>query len=279
MDDPRLYRILTLSRSVLRPSPGIGRILSALAIGGLCHLLFALSVLAMMAGMFHGMSKGMGSISWPWAAATNGLLILQFPLVHSWLLSGNGSRFLAKLFPGQYGSILSTTSYATIASIQLLALFVLWTPTGIVWWKAEGIAFYVLCSAYACSWLLLAKASFDAGLEVQSGALGWMSMPANIRPIFPDMPVLGLFRYVRHPIYGAFILTLWTVPTWTPDQLIIAICLTAYCLIAPLMKESRFEIRHGSRFRIYRKKVPYIFPRLLKQTISRRPDSKVGQHE
>jgi hypothetical protein len=158
---------------------------------------------------------------------------------------------------------LATTTYAIIASVQLLALFALWTPSGIVWWRAEGAAFWAVSTAYAASWLLLLKASFDAGAEVQSGALGWMSLLARIRPVFPDMPTQGLFRLIRQPIYVAFALTLWTVPVWTPDQLVLATCFTAYCLLAPRLKERRFAARYGARFDQYRAAVPYALPRLV----------------
>lgn len=122
--------------------------------------------------------------------------------------------------------------------------------------------FWLLCIAYGCSWLLLMKASFDAGAEVQSGALGWMSLMAQIRPVFPDMPTQGLFRVIRQPINVAFALTLWTVPVWTPDQLALAVSYTAYCLLAPRLKERRFARRYGGRFARYRADVPYAFPRL-----------------
>jgi hypothetical protein len=121
-----------------------------------------------------------------------------------------------------------------------------------------------MTTAYAASWLILLKASFDAGAEVQSGALGWMSLLAQIRPVFPDMPTTGLFRLIRQPIYVAFTLTLWTPPVWTPDQLVLAVSLTAYCLLAPRLKERRFAARYGARFYRYRAAVPYILPRLTK---------------
>ena len=198
---------------------------------------------------------------WPWAAVSNAALLAQFPLAHSALLTGPGGRLLARLAPAPHGDCLSSTTYAIVASLQLLALFALWTPSGIVWWRADGPAFWVLCAAYAASWLLLAKASFDAGAEVQSGALGWMSLLARIRPVYPGLPTLGTFRIVRQPIYVAFALTLWTVPVWTPDQLVLAIVLTAYCLLAPLHKERRLAARHGEAFARYRARVPYALPR------------------
>ena len=264
LDDPRITRLITLIRAALRPPKGAGRIALALCFGVLCHVIFVAGVLAMIVMMFFGLSKRLGTVIWPMAVVTNAALIAQFPLAHSLLLTGPGGRFLARLIPGPHGQTLATTTYAIIASIQLLVLFTLWTPSGIVWWQAEGAVFWAVTGAYAASWLLLLKASFDAGAEVQSGALGWMSLMARIRPVFPDMPTLGLFRLIRQPIYVAFALTLWTVPIWTPDQLALAICFTTYCLLAPRRKERRFAQRYGDRFARYRADVPYALPRLLR---------------
>ncbi len=261
-DDPRLARLIALIGGALRPPAGPRRIALALAMGAICHALFAAAVLAMIVAMFFGMSQSLGRLPWPWAALANAALILQFPLAHSVLLTGPGGRLLARLIPGPHGATLATTTYAIIASGQLLALFALWTPSGIVWWRAEGAVFWLVTAAYAASWLLLLKASFDAGAEVQSGALGWMSLMAGRRPVFPGMPEQGLFRVIRQPIYVAFALTLWTVPVWTPDQLALAIALTCYCLFAPRLKERRFAARYGARFRHYQAQVPYALPRL-----------------
>ena len=260
--DPRIFRLITLIRLALSPPKGLGRVGLALGIGIICHALFLLAVLSMIVAMFHGMSESIGCVTWPWALLVNAVLIVQFPLLHSALLTDRGRFFLTRIIPGMHGGTLATTTYAIIASAQLLALFALWTPSGIVWWRAEGAAFWAICAAYAISWLILAKASFDAGAEVQSGALGWLSLMARIRPVFPDMPTQGLFRVIRQPIYVAFALTLWTVPVWTPDQLVLAVSYTAYCLLAPRRKERRFEALYGARFKQYRDEVPYAAPRL-----------------
>lgn len=272
--DPHFKRIIDLVRGALSPPPGRGRIALALLFGVTVHVVFALAVLSMISAMFFGMSESLGNVSWPYALITNALLFLQFPLVHSFLLTGLGASWLAKVLPGPHGRTLSTTTYAIIASTQLVALFALWTPSGIVWWRADGWAFYAITSAYAVSWLLLLKASWDAGAEVQSGALGWMSLLKNAKPKFPDMPTTGLFRFIRQPIYVAFALTLWTVPVWTPDQLFLAVTLTLYCLAAPKLKERRFAARYGRRFEDYKRKVPYALPSLSKA--SKAPD-RIGE--
>lgn len=265
--DPPLSRLRTLVTGALSPPPGRPRIALALLFGGVVHVLFAAAVLSMIVAMWFGMSRSFGSVPAPWAYLADALLLLQFPLVHSLLLTRRGGRRLADLVPGPHGGTLATTTYAIVASAQLLALFTLWTPSGIVWWRAEGVALWLVGGAYAASWLLLLKASWDAGAEVQSGALGWMSLMAARRPVFPDMPTGGLFRIMRQPIYVAFALTLWTVAVWTPDQLVLAASYTAYCLLAPRFKEARFAARYGARFERYRATTPYAVPRLVPRRV------------
>lgn len=139
--DPRIARLITLIRAALGPPAGLGRIGLALGLGALCHALFAAGVLAMVVAMFYGFSESLGTVPWPWAMLTNAALIVQFPLAHSLRLTRRGALLTARLFPGPHGATLSTTTYAMIAWAQLLALFALWTPSGNVWWRADGAAF------------------------------------------------------------------------------------------------------------------------------------------
>ncbi|MEM6389150.1 MAG: isoprenylcysteine carboxylmethyltransferase family protein [Pseudomonadota bacterium] len=255
-------RLWALLQRAIAPPPGAGRIALALVYGAVCHLVFAAAISAMIYAMFFGLSQGLGRVDWPLATFANLALLLQFPLLHSALLSARGRAILSKLGPKPHGATLATTTYAIIASLQLLALFVFWTPSGIIWFEAEGWLFWIICAAYATSWLLLALSIYEAGVELQSGALGWLSLLAKVKPVFPDMPTGGIFRLIRQPIYVAFALTLWTVPVWTPDQLALAVTWTAYCLIAPILKERRFAKIYGARFRAYQARVPYALPRL-----------------
>ncbi len=234
----------------------------AILYGVTCHTLFVLAVGTMIAAMFYGMSRSLGRVPPPWSLLANAGLLVQFPLGHSLLLGGAGRRILGRLAPRQLGGRMSTTTYVIVASLQVFLLFALWTPSGTVWWRAEGATLWVVVCAYTAAWLLLLKAIWDAGLALQTGYLGWSAIFRRRAPVFPPMPTTGLFRFVRQPIYVAFTLTVWTVPTWTPDQLAVAIVLTGYCLIGPLMKEARFRQRFGAAFVAYTRQVPYWLPRL-----------------
>ena len=238
----------------------VHRRITAVIYGMLCHGLFAVSVGMMIFQMYFGMSRSFGTLAAPFSWFANLLLLIQFPLGHSLLLWGPGRRLLARLAPGAIGVSLSTTTYVIIASAQVLALFALWTPSGVIWWQAQGALFWLLTTLYAASWLLLGQAILDAGITLQTGSLGWWAVFRNARPAFPGMPTRGLFRLCRQPIYLAFTCTVWTVTVWTPDQLLIATGLTAYCLIGPLFKEGRFTRQFGQKFIDYQKIRPYWLP-------------------
>ena len=241
------------------PSRTAGRLV-AIAYGVGCHILFVLGVGAMMVEMAFGMSRSWGTLAPPWRWIADTALLLQFPVAHSLLLSRQGRKLLGRLAPLGLGVQLSTTTYAAVASIQVGLLFLLWTPSGVVWWHAGGWRLLVTCSLYAAAWLLLLKSILDAGFPLQVGLLGWWAVARGRKPVYPPMPRHGLFRLCRQPIYVAFALTLWTVPWWTPDQLAVATVLTLYCLLGPLFKEARFQRLFGAEFTSYRRRVPYWVP-------------------
>ena len=232
----------------------------AVLYGLVCHIIFTASVLTMLVAMFFGMSQSLGKIPAPYSYFVNLLLLLQFPLAHSFLLSSKGKKYLLYFSPKDYSKTLAPTIFALLAATQLFLLFFFWTPTQIKIWEPSGTSYFVMCTLYSSSWLLLIWASIDAGAELQSGALGWMSLAQNKTPKFPDLPTLGLFKFIRQPIYASFALTTWTTPNWTADQLLIAVVFTAYCIIAPKFKEKRFEKRFGKKFTDYQSEVPYMVP-------------------
>ena len=66
------------------------RRITAVIYGLLCHGLFAVGVGMMIFQMYFGISQSFGTLAAPFSWLANGLLLLQFPLGHSLLLSGPG---------------------------------------------------------------------------------------------------------------------------------------------------------------------------------------------
>ena len=82
--------------------------------------------------LYNGFTVSLGSVRQPLSIVINIFLLLQFPILHSFLLTNSGRRVLRFFAPRNYAKTLETTIYATIASIQLLLLFLLWTPSDII---------------------------------------------------------------------------------------------------------------------------------------------------
>lgn len=234
----------------------------AVLAGVVCHGTFLLGVLSMVVGLHEGLRSGLGRLE-GWAAVlADAALVLQFPLLHSLLLTRGGGRLLARLVPLGLGRALATTTYATFASLQTLVTFALWSPIGPVLYDVQGPARPVVQALYGASWLLVVVAMHQAGLGVQSGSLGWLAVARGRQPVYGSFPTAGLFARCRQPIYGAFALTLWTGPVLTADRLALAVVWTGYCVLGPLLKERRYVAWHGDAFRAYQARVPFLLPAL-----------------
>jgi protein-S-isoprenylcysteine O-methyltransferase Ste14 len=240
----------------------------AVVLGAACHLAFLAGVGSMIAGLYSGLRIGRGPFSGGQAALFDLLLVLQFAIVHSLLLSRPGRAWLERMTPLRLGRDLATTTYALVASLQLVLTFAAWSPIGVASWEPHGPLRAVVTVAYAGSWLLLLKAMSDAGLSVQTGLLGWSAVARGRAPSFPRFGIRGTFRYVRQPVYIAFALTLWTGPVWTLDHLMLALGWTLYCVLGPQLKERRYLRAYGDRFERYRALVPYWIPRSRAQDMA-----------
>ena len=264
----------SLSPTPTSPGYTLAQRLVALAYGMVCHLAFALAVIAMAFALFTGLRHGLGPFHGWTTILANAMLIAMFPLAHSWLLSPRGRRFMARLVPLGIGPKLSWTVFATLSSLQLLAVFLLWSPSGTVWWEASGGLCWAIGGAAACSWLLLGKSMADAQLGVQTGYIGWSSVFLNRKAVYKPFATQGLYRHVRQPIYISFSLLLWLTTAWTPDQLVLAVLWTGYCVVGAALKERRFIRCFGEAFRTYQAQVPFWFPSLRKERL---PQESVGQ--
>jgi protein-S-isoprenylcysteine O-methyltransferase Ste14 len=236
--------------------------LRAVALGASCHVSFGVAIAAMIVSLHEGMRFGQGRLTGMAAWLANLLLCGSFPLLHSWLLTPRGARWLDRVAEGRLGRDLRTTSFALITSVHVLLVFALWSPAGSVLWRASGAARWPDELLFAASWLLVVMAMRDASLAVQTGFLGWSAVARGNRPSFPAFTPRGLFRFTRQPIYVAFVLTLWTGRVVTTDRLLIAAVWTLYCVLGPVWKEARLLARDPDRYRRYQRLVPYWVPRL-----------------
>lgn len=228
----------------------------ALCLGITCHVTFIASISAMAYMLFFGLSRGIFPVGGT-NRNFNLFLIIQFPLLHSFFLSKSGRALLTFPFPKEIGRDLSTTTFALLSSLQLLSVFIFWTPTKSIWFSPAGIGFWINCILYTVSWGLLVASLHEAGMSLQVGSLGWLSVFRGKKVQFPGFPTTGLHKISRQPIYWSFALILLTAPVWTPDHLLFAFVWVSYCIFGPMLKEERMRSRYGELYEQYSKYTPY----------------------
>ena len=234
--------------------------LLAIFYGLMCHGIFLIAGAVMFSTILTGFQFSVGALEGLSAVAINFLLLIQFPIGHSFFLSKRGMRVLEIFAPKSYAKTLRTTIYATIASMQLILLFSLWSFSGVFVWQIEMPANLIMILLNLASWALLSISSIQAGYKVQTGSLGWTSVYQGKEPIFPDMPTRGMFSIIRQPIYLSFSLVLWTSPQMSVDLFIVALSYSLYCYFGPMLKEKRFYRIYGNQFTEYQERVPYYLP-------------------
>jgi len=77
----------------------------------------------------------------------------------------------------------------------------------------------------------------------------------------------GLLGVIRHPMYLALIIFLWTNTFNTLDILVNTI-LTIYVIIGTLLEEKKLVLEFGNAYKKYQDEVPMLIP-FTKRTISR----------
>lgn len=240
----------------------------AISLGVTCHLFFLGAVSLMAWSIFYGMTKAISPIGGEFGRFLNLLLLLQFPILHSILLTKNGQSFLKSLTFNRFGYDLNTTWFALLASLQLSLVFIFWTPSAVSAISPHGLILNLWGAVYAATWLLLAKTMFDAGFALQLGSLGWMAVAKGDKPKYPSLPKSGTFRFCRQPIYLAFFLIILTAPFWGIDHLIMLFIWGSYCFLGPILKEKRYQKIYGTDFNKYKESTPYIIPRSPKSYAS-----------
>ncbi len=234
----------------------------AYSMGIACHLLFASAIFVMAIDLFEGATISFFPLG-EYGRALNILLLLQFPIFHSFFLSKTGRRLLEKPFPQEIGGALTSTTFSLISSVQILLVFLFWTPSSEIWFAPSGMLLYLMTALYGISWVLLIIAIKEAGISLQTGALGWMSIVKGEKPKYPRFCETGLHGKCRHPIYLSFALIILTGPVWGVDHLILAIIWVTYCVAGPLLKERRYLKIYGAAYQLFRQRTPYLLPKLF----------------
>ena len=209
-------------------------------------LLFALSLAsgALVYGIRLGVPAAPGEPLWA-AVAFNVMLFTLFALHHSLLARTGAKAWVTRNVPAD----LERSVYVWVASLLFIAVCWLWQPLPGIAWTATGPLSWIL-------WLLVGTGASMTGRAASAigvWELAGVRVPPPGRPV--EFTVTGLFGFVRHPIYLAWILMVFAVHPMTYSRLLFAAISTAYLIVAIPWEEASLVEAFGDKYRAYQQQV------------------------
>jgi protein-S-isoprenylcysteine O-methyltransferase Ste14 len=211
-----------------------------------------------------------GSFDWvdlglkkPIVLAFDTLLCFMFFVQHSTMIRKSFKNRLRKIIPTHYHGAFYSISSGTI----LLILIIFWQDSHLyIFNQQDGartlfrIIFFSSIGLFV--WGCLALGSIDF--------FGVEPIIANIKgtkTIAIPFIVRGPYRWVRHPLYLAMLLLIWSCPDVSIDRLLFNILWTVWIVVATMLEERDLVDGFGEGYLDYQRKVPMVFPRRLRPSV------------
>ena len=206
-----------------------------------------------------------GSVSvWPLGLSEAGTLALDavlalvFMAQHSGMIRERFRRKLAGVVPPSRHPAL----YGTASGLALVVMLAGWQRSAQVVWSLDGagrlaVAAVWLAAAAWSAWAVRSLGSFDAlGLDALLAGRRAGERPTPTGALI----IRGPYRLVRHPLYTAALVYVWTAPTVTADRLLLAVLWTVWMVLGARWEERDLVERFGEPYRAYQRTVPMLAP-------------------
>jgi len=179
-------------------------------------------------------------------------LFSVFALHHSLFARPRIKQRIQRLVPPD----LERSLYTWIASLLFIVVCTWWQPVAGVFYDVSGPWRAIAYSLQAVGVVLTVRASAAldaldlAGVRPVLRAITGASPPAHV-----PLETRGLYGFVRHPLYFAWALFVFTTPTMTGTRAVMAVVSTAYLAIAIPWEERSLSATFGKEYDAYKQKV------------------------
>lgn len=189
---------------------------------------------------------------WSWdraraAILVNALLIGAFVLHHSAFARAGIKAWVTRYVP----SSVERSLYVWIASLLFIVVMSRWRAVPGIAWMVSGPAAGLMLAAQFAGVIVAVLAARHIDVAALAG-LRWQ-LPGNTPVLKRD----GLYGFVRHPIYFAWLLLVWPTPVMTGSRLMFAVLTTAYLIVAIPWEERGLRQEFGAAYDDYRRDVPW----------------------
>jgi len=244
-----------------------------LVFGASAQLLFVVTVCRLFpylqaGGRFRGLMAPRAATSWAWFW-TDGLLAVQFAVLHSALLFPRLRKALGGLIPStQYGCF-----FCAVTCLSLLLTIELWQPSQGAVWRLQGPARLTVSGAFLASWGALLYSLSLTGFGYQTGWTSWWAWVRKREQPKRAFEPRGAYRLLRHPVYLSFLGLIWLNPEMTFDRLTLALVWSTHIFVGSYLKDRRLVYYVGEAYRCYQARVPG-YPFIPWGPLGKRPDSQ-----
>jgi protein-S-isoprenylcysteine O-methyltransferase Ste14 len=211
-------------------------------------------------GSFNFVDLGMNTVQ---VVAFDIFLCLLFFAQHS-LMARKPFRLWLKSYPPSpyYGAF-----YAVASGIAVLVLIIFWQEATLTIFSLHGFMRLLFRGVFALA---------IAGVAWTVLSLGFF-VNFRVQPMVDDLrgkettstlvTDRGPYRRIRHPLYLASLLMIWSNPDLTLDRLLFNLIFTIWIVIAILLEERGLIATFGETYRIYQQEVPMLIPYRIRLSI------------
>lgn len=157
------------------------------------------------------------------------------------------------------------STYVLLSSAILILLYWQWRPMPGVIWEVEAAWAQSLLWAVLFGGILIVLLS--TFIIDHFDLFGLRQVWLNLREkaySHPGFKVTFFYKFVRHPLYVGWIMSMWGTPRMTVGHLLFAAGLTTYIFIAIYYEEKDLVKFLGDDYIQYKEKVPMIIPTIGK---------------
>lgn len=187
------------------------------------------------------------------------ILSMIFFVQHSAMIRRRSRSRLAGIVPSYYHGVIFTIVSGTV----LIALVLTWQTSAVVLNEFHGPARWLLRGIFSLGLALFVWGMYTLRSFNSFDPFGTRVLVAHIRGRQLEPPkfvVRGPYAYVRHPLYLAMLLFIWSCPDMTADRLLFNVIWTVWIYVATILEEADLVTEFGQLYSEYQKKVPMLIP-------------------